>query len=347
MEEFRKDKYIFSNKPGVIDVSERFEKARERQITDFNKELFECRVLLKDLVLDKPTKREKNLILNVAYYVAGDYDIISSFKEKKVLNIGLIVKKTRISRKFLERWKDYLITYILIMENATYKYIQDYLRVLINDGEDEEIPEEQLNKNQHRGLVMERGRNSCIILTSSGEFFNVSNKEGFKLGDEILCGKERKAGKRIKTIFSAILLIIIFISIYMYNQYNKVVSTVIVKVPYSIKFEINKYDSVVYYHSESNTGQKIIKEINPLDKNIDFVLKESIKYAKEHEIVPAEGVVITVNGKALSYGLLEQTGDYIVENNIKTLINNGGNKQYLYESTVNKKEENNESKTAK
>ena len=28
-EEFRKDRYIFSNKPGVIDVSEKSKKARE------------------------------------------------------------------------------------------------------------------------------------------------------------------------------------------------------------------------------------------------------------------------------------------------------------------------------
>ena len=104
---------------------------------------------------------------------------------------------------------------------------------------------------------------------------------------------------------------------------------------------------MIYSYSPSNIGTKILKEINPLDKNIDFVLKESIKKAKEHEIISTEGVVITVNGKALDYGILENTGDYIVENNVKTLINNNGNKHYLYESMLNKKEENTESKTAK
>lgn len=347
MEEFKKDRYIFSNKSGFIDVGQKSKKAREQQITNFNKELFEYEVLLKDLAIDKPNQKEKNLILNVAYYVAMDYDIVFSFKEKKALNIGLISKKTRISRKFLERWKDYLITYILIMESTNYKYIQDYLRVLINEDVDEEISNDLTNKKEHRGIVMECGRKSCIILTSSGEFFNVSNKEGFELGDEIISGKEKKLGKRIKTVFSAILLIIIFVSIYMYNQYNKVISTIIIEVPYSIKFEINKYNSVIYFHSPSKTGEKILKKINPLDKNIDFVLKESIKYAKEDKIIPTEGVVITVNGKALDYGILENTGDYIVENNVKTLINNNGNKHYLYESMLNKKEENTESKTAK
>lgn len=343
MEEFRKDRYIFSNKPGVIDVSEKSKKAREQQIIDFNKELFEYEVLLKDLALDRPNEKEKNIILNVAYYIAKDYDIVFSFKEKKALNIGIISRKTRISRKFLERWKHYLITYILIMESTNYKYIQDYLRVLINENIDEEIPK----KKECRGIVIERLRKNCIILSSSGEFFYVSNKEDFKLGDEIISGKERTLGKKLKTIFSAILLIVIFVSIYMYNQYNKVVSTVIIEVPYSIKYEINKYDSVIYFHSPSNTGEKILKEINPLDKNIDFVLKESIKYAKEQKIIPSEGIVVTVNGKALNYGILEETGNYIVENNIKTLINNNGAKHYLYESVINKKEENNESETAK
>ena len=103
MEEFRKDRYIFSNKPGVIDVSEKSKKAREQQIKNFNKELFEYEVLLKDLALDRPNEKEKNLILNVAYYIAKDYDVVSSFKAKKVLNIGLVSRKTRISKKFLQK----------------------------------------------------------------------------------------------------------------------------------------------------------------------------------------------------------------------------------------------------
>lgn len=346
MEEFKKDMYIFSNKPGFIDVSQKSKKAREQQIVNFNRELLEYDILLKDLALDKPNQKEKNLILNVAYYVINDYDIVFSLKEKKTLNIDGISRKTRISRKFLERWKEYLITYILIMKSTNYKYIQDYLRVLINENIDEEITNDLVNKKEHRGIIIECIRKKSIILTSSGEFFYVSNKEGLELGDEIISGKESKLGKKIKTVFSIILLIIIFASIYMYKQYNKVISTIIIGVPYSIKFEINKYDSVVYFHSSSTTGEKILKEINPLDKNIDFVLKESIKYAKELKIIPAEGVVITVNGKALNYGELENTGNYIVENKIKVLVNNNGNKYYLYESTLNKKGSN-ESETEK
>ena len=72
MEEFKKDMYIFSNKPGFIDVSQKSKKAREQQIVNFNRELLEYDILLKDLALDKPNQKEKNLILNVAYYVIND-----------------------------------------------------------------------------------------------------------------------------------------------------------------------------------------------------------------------------------------------------------------------------------
>ena len=40
------------------------------------------------------------------------------------------------------------------MESTNYKYIQDYLRVLVNDNIDEEIP----NKKERRGIVIERLR---------------------------------------------------------------------------------------------------------------------------------------------------------------------------------------------
>ena len=54
------------------------------------------------------------------------------------------------------------------MESTNYKYIQDYLRVLVNDNIDEEIPSKKERRgNSHRTFK----KKICIILSSSGEFF--------------------------------------------------------------------------------------------------------------------------------------------------------------------------------
>lgn len=343
--DFKKDVYRFYNKPGVIDVSEKFVKLREEQLNNFCNELFEFKVIVNDLTTNIPNEKERNLLLNISYYIAQDNELLDYFKEKESLKLNTISKRTRVSVRFLEKWKDYLITYVLIMENTNYKYIQDYLKVVENDGEDEKEFSKEDSK-FHRGIVINRGRHSCIILTCTGEFYRVFNKENAQLGEEIIEGKENNIAKKIKMVFGVLLLIITIIGIGLYTMYTSSVSTVIIKNPYSIKFEVNRFNLVHYAYSASDTGKKIINELEPLDKDIDLVIRETIKYSKENELINNNEVIITVNGKALEYGKLSKTGEYIVENNIKTLINNVGNKHYLYESIINQKEEANEVETA-
>lgn len=342
--DFKKDTYKFDNKPRVIDVSEKFVKLREEQINNFCKELFEFKVIVSDLAANVPNENERNLLLNISYYIAKDIELVDYFKKNESLKLSTIAKRTRVSIRFLEKWKEYLITYVLIMENSNYKYIQDYLKVVENDSGEEKESSDR-DSNFHRGIVIEKGRYNCIILTSEGEFYKVFNKENRELGEEIIDGKENSIAKKLKIVLGMLLLITTIIGMGLYAMYTNSVSTVIMKSQYSIKFEVNRFNLVHYAYSSSDTGKEIINELSPLDKDIDLVIKETIKYSKENELLNNNEVIITVNGKALEYGKLSKTGEYIVENNIKTLINNVGNKQYLYESTINQKEENNEVET--
>lgn len=341
--DFKRDTYRFYKKPGVIDVSEKLVKLREEQLNNFCNELFEFKVVVSDLTTNIPNEKERNLLLNISYYIVNDIELLDYFKEKESLKLNTISKRTKVPIRFLEKWKDYLITYVLIIENTNYKYIQDYLKIVENDGEDEkEYSTEECKF--HRGIVIERGRHSCIILTCTGEFYKVFNKENAQLGEEIIEGEENNIVKKTKMILGVLLLVITIAGIILYTIYTSSVSTVIIKSPYSIKFEVNRFNLVHYAYSASDAGRKVINEVEPLDKDIDLVLKETIKYSKENELINNNEVIITVNGKALEYGKLSKTGDYIVENNIKTLINNVGSKHYLYESIINQKEEANEVK---
>ena len=70
MEKFQKYKYVFSSTPSILDVVEEAARKREKQINLLLDELNNYTVVLKDLIIYKPNAKDKNLLLNVAYFKA-------------------------------------------------------------------------------------------------------------------------------------------------------------------------------------------------------------------------------------------------------------------------------------
>lgn len=114
-----------------------------------------------------------------------------------------------------------------------------------------------------------------------------------------------------------------------YKDYTKPVSTILMQSTSQIKIETNKYDKVVYAFAESEKGKAMLKHTDYLDKSIDDVLESFIEYANTHKMITEDGLVITVTGDPIKYGLLDKTGNYIVDNNVLVLINNSGVQQKL------------------
>lgn len=341
MDSFNKNKYKFSNSPTMVDVSEETIIKRTEQIEAMSKELFLYKVLIKDLYSHKPMDIDKNILLNVAFYIIHDVELLAMFQDKKILPFTRLSRLTKLPRNYLEKWQDYIIIYIVIFSNPNYKYIQDYLKV-------EEIKEEEKEKSEIKyeenkdlkifdGIVLHRTRFSTFILRSNGDFVKVKNIEGTSIGEDIQ-SSERIGFRHIKYKLAAVLLIFLIIGIGLYVDYNKTVRTIIIESTSKIKLSTNRYEKIVYKYSESEKGKNMLEFACADTKDTDDVIKRCIEYANENEMIPTEGLVITVIGKAIEYGKLEKTGDYIVDNNIKLLINNAGNQHKLYEIIVKEKE---------
>ncbi|WP_194191770.1 anti-sigma factor domain-containing protein [Clostridium chrysemydis] len=141
MEKFEKNKYSFSEDlPALFAVGETIDDARRKQINDIINELYDYKVLLKDLVVLEPSIKQRNIILNLALYITSNLEILEKFQKDKELPIKELRRTTFISKSFVERWNDYLIAYIVIFANPYYKLVQDYLRIMEN-GEIIEIEE--------------------------------------------------------------------------------------------------------------------------------------------------------------------------------------------------------------
>lgn len=342
MKEFKKDKYVFAATPSIIDIGEKARQVREKQISFMIKELFLYKVFIKDLAGMTPSYRDRNIILNIAFYIIEDIDIYEILQKKRELPFNLIGKRTRVSRAFLELWQNYILAYIILLSNPNYKMIQDYIKIADQDTSTLIIPREDKDK-IYRGIALKVSKKSSIILTGSGEFVKVKIDDESLVGKET-SGKEKRGLKHYRIHIAIAMVLIIFASIAVYQQYNKQSSIIVIETSSQIKMDINKFNKIIYTYSPTDKGKKLIETVDPLDKHVDNVIEETLKYANENQMVPKDGILITVSGEPLRYGILEKTGQYIVDNNIKLTINNAGSEHKLYESTIKQKEDKDENK---
>lgn len=337
--EFKRNKYKFANISVLAEKGKEIEVLREKEISLLTKELFLYKVLLKDLVSHFPKNKDRNLILNVAYYIIEENDIFDKFERTRQLPLGRLAKETRISRGFLEAWQDYIIAYVLIISNPNFTYIQNYLKVEINDEEKSNVvPFEDKKEMSYRGIAIKVNKKSTIILTSYGQFYKIKKADQVEVGQETH-GFEKVGFAHYKFHILIGVLFIFLLCGAAYKSYTKVSSTVVFTCTSQIKMEINRKNKVIYTHSPSDKGNEMIDAVSPMDRDVDECLKDFLVYAKENDMIPKDGILIVITGQALKYGDLENTDEYIVDNNISVQINNGGSLHNVYESVQIKKKE--------
>lgn len=335
MGEFLKNKYEFSKSASVLDVSAEAIKLRENQIFLLEKELFLYRVLLSDLVKNIPNQNQRNLLLNIAYYVIENPNILERFQKKRMLPFRTISKHTHIKISFLDSLQEYIVAYIVILSNPNYKTIQDYIKVQYseNEAKDKGRLVELKAEDECFGMIIKKNKRSNIILTSDGRFEKVKKADEPILGVEIK-GIKKKVIKNLGVKIAIVVIFLLFLAYGAYREYTTTVTTIMVNTTSDIKLEVNKLDKVIYAYSSYDKGKVLIDEIKPIDKSIDEALKRCLEFAKNNEMIPNDSILITVNGKALEYGKLTMTGNYILDNQIDVLINNAGNQHKLKESIL-------------
>ncbi|SFC42455.1 anti-sigma factor domain-containing protein [Clostridium uliginosum] len=328
MNEFNSSKYMFSSIPGMLLIGDKAERHRNNQISLFLKELSLYKILLKDLANYPPKEKQRNIILNIAYYISENNEIVEQIIKNKSLPIGKLSKILKVNNEFLKRWKEYILAYFIIFSNADYKGIQDYFRV---EERESKLQNSNLRKktNVYRGVAMKSFKRYSYILTSSGEFIKLKTNNKPRVGQEVQ-GREKKSLRHYKLHISIIILLMIFMGFISYNQYWKVNSTLMINTTSSIKVEVNFLDKVIYVSSQTDKGKKLISESDLSHKNVDTVVQEVLEYAFNNDMIPIDKkVLITVNGDSLKYGTLIKTSKFINENKISVVVNNAGNQHNL------------------
>ncbi|GAA0726287.1 RNA polymerase sigma-I factor [Clostridium malenominatum] len=111
--------------------------ARAEEINLLNNELSQYNIAFRDLVENSPSHSDtKNNLLNVAFQCAKESIIMDYIYKNKMLPIKEICILAGVKRKFLEKWRRYLIAVILILSNNEYTYLKSYLDIKVGDSND-------------------------------------------------------------------------------------------------------------------------------------------------------------------------------------------------------------------
>ena len=214
---FKKDKYEFTSISPIILMDSSDMDNRSNQINLLIEDLNIYNVFLKDLVNFPLKERERNIALNIAYYIIENEELKDNLNLTRHLNIHKLSRATKIRSDYIKKWKDYIIAYFIIINNPEYKFIQDYFKIKLNQR-NKETRHNIVKQKTYRGIIIKiLLHNSACILTSTGEFKKI------KLNGELTLGAigegKKKIGSAIYKIPVCILLL--FLIIFGFNIYSK------------------------------------------------------------------------------------------------------------------------------
>ena len=107
---------------------------RVEEISLFSEELLKYKITFDSLINLSPSHKDtRNNLLNVAILCAREESILIHLKTKRRLPAKEIIILTSSNRKFIEKWRIYIISLILILTNPEYVYLKSYLN--IKEGE--------------------------------------------------------------------------------------------------------------------------------------------------------------------------------------------------------------------
>ena len=329
MDKFHKNKYRFSSIKPLILISDEIIEFRNQQITMLTSELLKYKVLVRDLIKDNVSYSIRNELLNIAMFITNNVELYDRFIKEEDIPVDVIRIAARVDSKYINKYRDYIIAYTLILGNPNYKNLQDYIQIVENTDEDlgKDIIEYE-EKMGHDGIVLESNKKNAIVMTSIGEFKKLKLKEPCFRGEEIK-SVEKKSLKDYKLYVSIIAIFALIFVLSIIYKYNGVVSTVVVETTSPIRLEINGFNRVLDVSSSTEKGKTLIAETSVLDNNIDKALCKIIEYANENEMVKDSGIVVTITGKALKHNSLEETADFVYKKDLKVRLNNAGSEHKL------------------
>lgn len=327
---FERNKFKFTTKKTIKLVENKNDINKKKDAISFlNKELRLYNLDIKKLYNNIPTYAVRNVLLNMAYYVAENEELIEFITRRREIPFIKLANKTGESKKFIEKYKDYLMLYILLIHTNKYKWIQNYLAIVDGREESTDIIVAPEKDDKITGLVLKKNSRYAIVITHSGEIVRIKHQSS-SIGYEVTGHQKRGLIFYSRQITALVLILIIAFSS-VYYVYNKPKTTILISGTSTFKVEVNRYSKVIDVVSKTDKGKRVIGSITYQNQDIEYVLSEITIEMINNNMVPENSEIgIIISGDRLKntdFRIMEQTvKDKNSENktNVKVRINNSG-----------------------
>lgn len=140
---------IFDNKNEVINIPDYIDykhsmnqyeincenKKRAEEIALFSAELKKYKLEFSSLMNSSPSHTDtRNQLLNLAVACSKNQDILEYIRNKHLLPVSQITLITNAKKKYIEKWRRYILTLILILSSEEYPYIKSYLNIKVGEN---------------------------------------------------------------------------------------------------------------------------------------------------------------------------------------------------------------------
>lgn len=320
-----KNKYSFSYALPMEIVNEKIISERSKQISLFLKELHLYGISLSSLYKDIPNVKEKDQLLNIAIFISSDESFLKEIKTIRRLNTSRLNKYTEFSKRYLDRWSNYIIAYFILYSNPSYNLLKSFLNIYIREKSSEtalEPSKDTLEKNT--GIVLKSNEKSAVILTYHGEFVNINTESAAEAG-ALASGNAKKSliDYKIPIILSTVILIIAIISVMIFYNYPK--STIVVHHKNDYVITVNRLNRVNKITYSSMKNKVVLKGSKITNRKPDEALLALLSDLNKNDILKDhDKITIIVSGEPLDYNALTQSESFLKEKDIKAEINNSG-----------------------
>ena len=112
-------------------------KNRADEIIELNKELIKYKIDFTSLVNNSPKHKDtRNNVLKLVLKICNNSEISNSILNNKQLPVKRICMYTGFNKKFIDKWRKYIIVLFIIFNSENFLYIKSYLNIKVgeNDG---------------------------------------------------------------------------------------------------------------------------------------------------------------------------------------------------------------------
>ncbi|MFB0918687.1 MAG: hypothetical protein QMB63_06420 [Clostridiaceae bacterium] len=293
MSERAKIKYIFQKRQREDSLTTDDLRRLRKEIRSYLRDLKEFHIDLQRLCRKKVSYEDRNRILNIALTLINNEEVADEFVLSAKLPVSKTAKITGYSTSDIEKYKEYIAAYMILLGTDKHSFLSRYLTIGTN------FDKKNLGEYALSGIKLRDYGITSAVLTHQGNFkFLDTDKKNAGIG-ELVTGKDALIAPYKLRIFAvATMLAILGLIVFSLSFYRPSKTLFIMSEP-KATFSYNSFERLIKYEGNNSAGKEVLNTTVFSDKKLDSSISEFIEESIKTKTISngADITLIVLMGK--------------------------------------------------